>query len=90
MLRQAADDSSELPTLTNGVIDLVFREDDGWVIVDYKTNDLQESDIASALSYYDQQLVTYARFWEKIVQEPVVERGINFTKLQRYTAIRVP
>ena len=33
------------PTVTRGVIDLLFEESDGWVVVDYKTDDITEADI---------------------------------------------
>lgn len=84
---EIANHNDALPTLTKGVIDLVFRDEDGWVIVDYKTDDIEITDLADATTYYDKQLAAYAIFWEDIVQETVIERGIYFTKLLHYEAV---
>ena len=43
-------------TIIRGLIDLIFEEPDGWVIVDYKTDDLASSDTPSAIHYYQPQL----------------------------------
>ena len=76
--------SLPLPNITCGVIDLCFEESDGWVIVDYKTDDLAETDLEKAVEFYAQQLKTYAEFWQNITSLPVAELGLYFTKLERY------
>jgi len=49
----------------NGKIDLVFKENDEWVIVDYKTCDVGQ--IKKALYYeYLPQLEVYKQAWNKI------------------------
>ena len=62
----------------NGYIDLVFKDDDdGWVIIDFKTHDSKEvaHDIRGS---YDKQLNIYKEVWEKITGEPVVKTDVFF------------
>ncbi|MFM8578400.1 MAG: PD-(D/E)XK nuclease family protein [Planctomycetaceae bacterium] len=59
------------PVLIRGQIDAVFRDDarpprDGmsdWVIVDWKTTSVVESDISQLVEHYRPQLRLYARCW---------------------------
>lgn len=44
-------------TLIEGVADLVFREDDRWIVVDFKT----DQELASELERYRRQVSIYAR-----------------------------
>jgi ATP-dependent exoDNAse (exonuclease V) beta subunit len=65
------------PAFLKGVleemIDLAFREADGWVIVDYKT-DLGAVDQRNAVvAHYTPQLTQYARFFQDKLGEPVKE-----------------
>ncbi len=56
-----------------GVVDLAFKEEEGWVLVDYKT----DRDVSpSALSRYLPQLEAYRRAWERAVGECVSEIGL--------------
>ena len=75
-----------IPQLIRGVIDLIFEEADGWVIVDYKTDDITEDQIISAINYYESQLETYARFWTEITDFQVHELGFYLTRLDRYVS----
>ncbi|MGB4044135.1 MAG: PD-(D/E)XK nuclease family protein, partial [Thermacetogeniaceae bacterium] len=72
-------------TLVSGVIDLVFQEENGWVIVDYKTDTVHGKDELNRLvEYYRPQLDLYRRFWEDITREIVVETGFYFTSVNEY------
>ncbi|MEZ6134255.1 MAG: UvrD-helicase domain-containing protein [Pirellulaceae bacterium] len=82
----ATDDTGKL-TIIRGVIDLIFEEPDGWVIVDYKTDDLTESDIPAAISYYCSQLAQYANHWTNTSGNPTKELGLYFTKLDCYESL---
>jgi len=66
-------------TYVNGFIDLVFKEKNGWVIIDYKTYDGHEiaHDIREG---YTKQLESYKEVWEKITGEPVIETEIFFVR----------
>ena len=56
--------------LLEGVIDLVFRENGKWVIVDYKT-DRVVGNLESYMNYYSPQVKLYAKAWEKLSKEGV-------------------
>jgi ATP-dependent helicase/nuclease subunit A len=66
-----------------GVIDLAFREEDGWVIVDYKTDSGDDPQFAERYEEYGRQLRIYAASWEQITHEPVKERLIFWTSGRR-------
>ena len=57
--------------IMHGVIDLVFQENNQWVIVDYKTDNF-EADIERKL-IYQKQVGIYKDYWEKISGEKVAE-----------------
>ena len=56
-------------TLLHGTIDLVFREDDRWFVVDYKS-DSTKGRLDALVLYYRRQVEHYARFWEKLTGMP--------------------
>ncbi len=76
-----------METLERGVIDLVFRETDGWVIVDYKTDQVDPSVCDEAALRHSEQLANYARAWQAITGESVVETGVFFIRPGRYVAL---
>lgn len=53
----------------SGVIDLLFKENGNWVIVDYKTNAV--NDLLELDEMYQNQLNAYKLLWERITGEPV-------------------
>jgi ATP-dependent exoDNAse (exonuclease V) beta subunit len=53
--------------MTSGVVDLAFRRDSKWMIVDYKTDTVDASE-ALATKYAD-QLQAYKRAWGLITGE---------------------
>jgi ATP-dependent exoDNAse (exonuclease V) beta subunit len=67
----------EEDTYVNGYIDLVFKGDDGWVIIDFKTHDSKEvaHDIRGS---YNKQLNIYKEVWEEITGQPVVKTDVFF------------
>ncbi|MHB8172097.1 MAG: UvrD-helicase domain-containing protein [Thermincolia bacterium] len=71
-----------------GTIDLVFREGDGWVLVDYKSDAIAgEEHLGQLVEYYRPQVVEYARRWEEITGEPVVEKGILLVDVFSYRVV---
>jgi ATP-dependent helicase/nuclease subunit A len=74
---------SAVATIRRGVIDLAFLEPQGWVIVDYKTDQVKPGMIPEKVDYYRPQLESYAATWRKLVGE-LVELGIFFTFANRY------
>ena len=53
-----------------GVIDLVFREGDGWVVVDYKT-DRGEADARGLTAKYRAQVSRYGESWKALTDSEV-------------------
>ncbi len=58
-------------TLLQGVIDCAFLEDGGWVLLDYKTDRIDDEE--AFIQRYAMQLEWYARALEKITGTPVKE-----------------
>ncbi len=72
-------EDNSLPVLLRGTLDLAFREQDGWVLVDYKTDQAAGADRLKTLArHYAPQLRLYARAWESCTQEPVKEMLLFF------------
>jgi ATP-dependent helicase/nuclease subunit A len=67
------------PLLLEGVIDLAFREPDGWVVADYKTDVGTDPEFAGRQLSYRRQVDLYADAWTKLTGDPVKERVIFFT-----------
>ena len=67
------------PVYYSGIIDLVFREKNNWIIVDYKT-DQPENDTGYAVleKVYQRQLQQYKAVWEYITGDAVNETAIYF------------
>ncbi|WP_458011075.1 UvrD-helicase domain-containing protein [Candidatus Solincola sp.] len=65
-----------LPTLIRGVVDLAFREEDGWVLVDYKTDREASRDPLRTARRYLPQVRLYASAWERMLGERVKEAFI--------------
>lgn len=55
-------------TLLHGTIDLVFRENDEWMVVDYKS-DIIGNRFDALVDYYRPQVEHYARFWSRLTGE---------------------
>jgi ATP-dependent exoDNAse (exonuclease V) beta subunit len=57
-------DSSGLPTVVRGVIDLVYRPGASWRILDYKTDQVVDAD--SLVARYRGQIERYADAWAQV------------------------
>jgi ATP-dependent helicase/nuclease subunit A len=66
-----------------GVIDLAFLEQDGWVIADYKTDVGTDPDFARRRIEYRRQVDLYAEAWARLTGSPVKERVLFFTSQGR-------
>ncbi len=71
-----------IPRLVEGVIDLAFREADGWVIVDYKTDVGDDPDFPRRQRAYRRQVDLYAECWEQVTGEAVKEKVLLFTTME--------
>ncbi len=77
----------KLPAILRGVVDLAFRERDGWVIADWKTDTDAATRRDRLTEHHRGQIELYASLWERITGEPVVERGIFFVSSGEYVKI---
>ena len=67
------------PLILSGTIDLVFKEADGWVVVDYKTDrPKNEKDYPKLVEAYQKQINIYSQVWQDITGEQVKQRSIYF------------
>ena len=57
-------------TYVNGIIDLVFKENGQWIVVDYKTYEETESS-HDLHRLYEPQLNAYKDVWQTLTGEPV-------------------
>ena len=85
----AAEDGP-VPTLLRGQIDLVFRDQDGWVVVDYKTDRVKEGEAAGLLEDYANQVRLYAQAWERCTGEKVREAALYFVREDRLISVIGP
>ena len=74
-------------TIVRGVIDLAFREKDGWVIVDYKTDDRPGDPLDGLVEHYGPQVQMYVAAWERLTGEPVHEAGLFFVNTGTYRTV---
>jgi len=84
---QVVCDDGEIPIILRGVIDLAFHEDDGWVLVDYKTDTVTGARIAKLSREYAPQLQLYADCWKRMTGLSVKERIFFFSAAGRTVSI---
>ena len=72
--------------LLQGAIDLVFEEDDGWVLIDYKSDTVKDN-LPDLVAFYTPQVDIYRRYWERLTGRPT-RAGLFF--LETREAVWVP
>ncbi len=76
--------ATPLPAVQRGIIDLIFLEAAGWVIVDYKTDARSAGALRYLLEYYRPQIRNYVEAWQRITGQSVVEAGLYLTHIDQY------
>jgi len=76
-----------VPTIVRGSVDLAFKEDGGWVLVDYKTDRVAAGGADAFLEKYSAQLRMYREAWTRCTGEPVAEIGIYLVSDGQYYPI---
>jgi ATP-dependent helicase/nuclease subunit A len=72
------------PVLVQGILDLAFEEEDGWVLVDYKTNRVDGGQTPETLlARYRPQLAVYRRALEALTGRPVKAAGLYLIAADR-------
>lgn len=69
-------ESEQETLLMQGMIDCCFEEEDGWVLLDYKTDSLYAANIETTKEKYKIQVTYYARAWETLMKKKVKEKYI--------------
>jgi ATP-dependent helicase/nuclease subunit A len=73
-----------------GIVDLMFRDEDGLVIVDYKTDAVPATALTARVSFYRPQMAAYAAAVEAAVGEPVARCVLLFLSPGGAQAWEVP
>ena len=76
----------EIPRVVSGTIDLVFKEKDGWVIVDYKSDKI-DGKLEPLIEYYKPQVEMYRDLWQKMTGEKVKEAGLYFIDAAKWVKV---
>ena len=85
-------DGEPPPVVQRGVIDLVYRRDGTWALVDFKS-DRVEGDPQGVLHdthSYVQQVRTYAAIWAALFGEPAGKAGLWFADTGTYVPVSMP
>ena len=69
-----------------GAVDLVFEEDDGWVLIDYKSDTVTDN-LRDLVAFYTPQVRLYGQYWQRLTGQPT-RTGLFF--LQRREVVWVP
>ena len=65
--------------IVDGRIDLVFGDEHGWTVVDYKTDAAGTGVAPEVMERYRGQVRLYGAVWQAITGQPVRERLLLFT-----------
>jgi len=90
LAREVRDNSD--PAVRRGVIDLAYRTEDGWVLVDYKSDRVYgpPADALTDDHPYAQQIRTYAESWTAVLGEPVHRAGLWFADTGAHVVVVGP
>ena len=72
--REVLKKESDEPILIQGIIDVFFEEEDGLVVLDYKTDYVPENPAETLKARYGEQLALYQRAVEEITGGRVKEK----------------
>nr|WP_307990070.1 UvrD-helicase domain-containing protein [uncultured Niameybacter sp.] len=65
----------------NAIIDLVYKKDGKWYIVDYKTDHIQVEGIPAMIEFYKPQVMFYKDAWKELTGEKVEKVLLFFNEL---------
>jgi ATP-dependent helicase/nuclease subunit A len=73
--------------LLQGVVDCAMVDNDGIVILDFKTDQVSENDVEDKMSLYRPQISTYAKALSRIYGKPVKAAYLYFFRLNRTISV---
>ena len=82
----SAEDGEE-KVLLQGIADCFFYEDDGVVLIDYKTDYITEDEASARAAYYKTQIAYYADGLKSVLECPVKERYLYFLNCSQAVAV---
>ncbi len=68
----------DLPTLSDGTIDLLYRRNDEWHLIDFKTDRVSASDHTDMVERYRTQVKAYADAWVRATGCPLTQAALWF------------
>ncbi|WP_077617427.1 UvrD-helicase domain-containing protein [Bacillus sinesaloumensis] len=72
----------------SGIIDLVYKINGEWKLVDYKTDRPKDiSKLPELTNYYRKQIKFYQQIWERITGEKVVDKQLYFVTPNKIVAV---
>ena len=66
----------DCPIVTDGTIDLLYHHNGTWRLMDFKTEPVPPRDRSSILRRYENQLDTYATYWERATESRITEKSL--------------
>lgn len=79
--------SAEDQILLQGVVDCALIEDEGIIILDFKTDYITASNLADKIAQYKSQVITYANALSRIFEKPVNASYIYFFSSEQLVKI---
>jgi len=83
-------DAPETEIMLQGVVDCILFEDDGMVVIDFKTDALSPGEEESRSAYYAPQLNTYKKALEKIYCRPVKDEILYYFATGSAVSLKKP
>ena len=66
--------SAGVPSVLHGIIDLVYRSNEGWNVLDYKTD--QVNDASELVNRYRSQVAQYVDAWQRLTKSSDAEGSL--------------
>ncbi len=79
-------EEQEIPELRDGTIDLLYRLDGNWHLIDYKSDRVSEEPHA-LVAHYRPQLESYARMWTAATETAIQHKGLWLADSGTYVSV---
>jgi len=74
--------------LTRGAIDLLYRRDGAWTLVDFKSDRVADDEVESSVrETYRRQILAYVDAWERLQEEPIRQAGLWFADADAFVSV---
>jgi ATP-dependent helicase/nuclease subunit A len=73
--------------LLQGVVDCAIMEEDGIIVLDFKTDRVTDENLDLRVSHYRPQVEAYAQALSRIYELPVKEKYLYFFQLNRFVKL---